>query len=291
MRRETWLPKQIWLLWKSRTILWPMQTAMCWLTSPASLRCWLESTFPLLRVKTHLDRGDFDIYIFLFSLVTVCVDIWTTLTDILLPLKPPVCWVNVRAQINHIDLDNICFWLSVQGSWLDPTALEICVMPRSQFPLEPLQPSPPPPLFVSFFTASCRSIADAHQSQIYFSFLRNLRCENTCLLSFLSILKPINLWPHWSWVRIYRNNCKLSCQLGHDKTPFLKQIPCGILQCLVERWFIFPESSKNIFPTSLELRPCLQWFPMISKKEQWRWHSTVANIESRYTAVSLNLKM
>lgn len=33
-------------------------------------------------------------------------------------------------------------------------------MPRSQFPLEPLQPSPPPPLFVSFFTAPCRSTAD-----------------------------------------------------------------------------------------------------------------------------------
>lgn len=289
MRRETWLTKKIWLLWKSRTTLWPMQTAMCWLTSPASLRCWLESTFPLWRVKTHLYREDFDFF-FLFSSVTVCVDIWTTLTDILLPLEPPVCWVSVRVQINHSDLDNICLWLSVQGSWLDPTALEICVMPRSQFPLEPLQPSPPPPLFVSFFTAPCRRIANnAHQSQICFGFLCNLSSENTCLLSFLWILKPINLWPHWSWVPIYWNNCKLSCQLGHDKRPFLKQITCGIVQCLMWRWFVFPESSKNIFTTSLELRPCLHWSPMISKKEQWRWHSTAANIESRYTAVSLDL--
>lgn len=51
MRRGTWLPKMTWLRWKSRTTLWPTQTATCWRTSPASLRCWSASTSPLWQVS------------------------------------------------------------------------------------------------------------------------------------------------------------------------------------------------------------------------------------------------
>lgn len=39
--------------------------------------------------------------------------------------------------------------LCSQGSWLVLTALETCGMPRSQFPLAPSWPSPPPLLSVS----------------------------------------------------------------------------------------------------------------------------------------------
>lgn len=54
MRRGTWLPKVTWLRRKNRTTLWPTQTATCWRTSPASLRCWSASTSPLWRVSAFI---------------------------------------------------------------------------------------------------------------------------------------------------------------------------------------------------------------------------------------------
>lgn len=120
MRRGTWLPKVTWIRWKNRTTLWPTQTATCWRTSPASLRCWSASTSPLWRVSG-----------FIFP-----------------PLGP--FWRLTCDRFRFLVRFDLIFFLSpVQGSWPAPTALETCVMPRSRSPLEPSQPSPPPPLCVS----------------------------------------------------------------------------------------------------------------------------------------------
>lgn len=68
MRRETSFPGGTWSLWKTRTTLWPTLIAMCWLTSPASLPCWLASISRLWQVKTFHQL----IFIFFMGKKDVC---------------------------------------------------------------------------------------------------------------------------------------------------------------------------------------------------------------------------